>query len=260
MRTRFRHRTGKNASKPPPWNVTLATRMAPILSLFTDAKDISSLSDLLGNAVLPLGFPCYAVTRISLTCIRSRPSMSMEAICSHYPNNWVQHYLQHNYGPVDPVHRAAFTSSGPYRWGDITDLNHAERHVLVEACDAGLKNGLSIPIREIGGSVLLINLSGPSSRINPETSRQLASVISNLFRLELDRLAPPHPKEFIQLSPRQRQCLSWVAQGKTSSDICMILKISRHTVEYHITEAMRVLNVNSRIAAAVIASNYGLLD
>jgi LuxR family quorum-sensing system transcriptional regulator CciR len=40
----------------------------------------------------------------------------------------------------------------------------------------------------------------------------------------------------------------------------MILKISRHTVEYHITEAMRVLNVNSRIAAVVIASNYGLLD
>ncbi|KVK76004.1 histidine kinase [Burkholderia cepacia] len=186
--------------------------------------------------------------------------MSMEAICSHYPNNWVQHYLQHDYGLVDPVHRVAFTASGPYRWGDITDLNSAERHVLVEAYDAGLKNGLSVPIREIGGSVLLINLSGPSSRINTETSRQFASVISTLFRLELDRLAPPRSKPFVELSPRQRQCLSWVARGKTSTDICMILEISRHTVEYHITEAMKVLNVNSRIAAAVIASNYGLLD
>lgn len=234
--------------------------MTPILALFSNAKDIPSLSDLLGNAVLPLGFPCYAVTRVSLTCIRSRPSMSMEAICSHYPNSWVQHYLQHDYGLVDPVHRAAFTSSGPYRWGDITDLNHAERHVLVEAYDAGLKNGLSIPIREVGGSVLLINLSGPSSRINAGTSRQLASVISNLFRLELDRFAPPNPKVFVELSPRQRQCLSWVARGKTSSDICMILGISRHTVEYHIAEAMKVLNVNSRIAAAVTASHYGLLD
>ncbi|WP_175779769.1 LuxR family transcriptional regulator [Burkholderia anthina] len=260
MRTRFRRRANKKSFKPPPWNVTLITRMAPVLALFANAKDIPSLSDLLGNAVLPLGFPCYAVTRVSLTCIRSRPSMSMEAICSHYPNNWVQHYLQHDYGLVDPVHRAAFTSSGPYRWGDITDLNHAERHVLVEACDAGLKNGLSIPIREVGGSVLLINLSGPSSRINAGTSRQLASVISNLFRLELDRLAPPNPTVFVELSPRQRQCLSWVARGKTSSDICMILGISRHTVEYHIAEAMKVLNVNSRIAAAVTASHYGLLD
>jgi LuxR family quorum-sensing system transcriptional regulator CciR len=233
--------------------------MVKILSLFTDAKDISSLSDSLGDAVLPLGFPCYAVTRIALTCYRSRPSISMEAICTHYPNNWVQHYLQHNYGAVDPVHRAAFTSSGPYRWADITDLSQNERHVLAEACDAGLKNGLSIPIREIGGYFA----HQPVGSVIPyqyRTKRQLASVISNLFRLELDRLAPPHPNEFIQLSPRQRQCLSWVAQGKTSSDICMILKISRHTVEYHITEAMRVLNVNSRIAAVVIASNYGLLD
>lgn len=260
MRARFRHRINKKASKPPPWNVTLATRMAPILSLFKNAKDISSLSDLLGNAVRPLGFPCYAVTRVSLTYIRSRPSISMETICLHYPNDWVQHYLQHNYGLVDPVHRAAFTSSGPYRWGDIANLNQAERHVLVEACDAGLGNGLSIPIREVGGSVLLVNLSGPSSRINAETSRRFASVISNLFRLELERFVPPHPKALVELSPRQRQCLSWVARGKTSSDICMILKISRHTVEYHIAEAMKALNVNSRIAAAVIASNYGLLD
>ncbi|WP_322065108.1 helix-turn-helix transcriptional regulator [Burkholderia ubonensis] len=260
MRTRFRHRANKKSSKPPPWNVTLAARMAPILSLFADANDISSLSDLLGNAVLPLGFPCYAVTRIALTCIRSRPSMSMEAICSHYPNNWVQHYLQHDYGLVDPVHRAAFTSSGPYRWDDITDLNHAERHVLLEAYDAGLKNGLSVPIREIGGSILLINLSGPSSHINAGTSRRLASVISNLFRLELNRFAPPSPKAFVDLAPRQRQCLSWVARGKTSPEICTILGISRHTVEYHIAEAMKVLNVNSRIAAAVIAAHYGLLD
>ncbi|CAG9247793.1 hypothetical protein BDI4_210057 [Burkholderia diffusa] len=69
------------------------------------------------------------------------------------------------------LHRAAFTYSRPYRWGDISDLNQSERHVLMEACDAGLKNGLSIPIREVGGSVLLINLSGPSSRINAVTSR-----------------------------------------------------------------------------------------
>lgn len=260
MRMRSRNRANKKSFKPPPWNVTLAGRMSPLLSLFTAAKDISSLSDLLGNAVLPLGFPCYAVTRISLTCIRSRSSMSMEAICAHYPANWVEHYLQHDYGLVDPVHRAAFTASGPYRWADITDLNPAERHVLMEASDAGLKNGLSIPVREVGGSILLINLSGPSSRINAVTSRQFASVISNLFRLELDRLAPPHPQSRVELSPRQRQCLSWVARGKTSSDICMILGISRHTVEYHITEAMKVLSVNSRIAAAVIASNYGLLD
>ncbi|WP_330762030.1 LuxR C-terminal-related transcriptional regulator [Burkholderia cepacia] len=40
----------------------------------------------------------------------------------------------------------------------------------------------------------------------------------------------------------------------------ILLEISRHTVEYHITEAMKVLNVNSRIAAAVVASNFGLLD
>ncbi|WP_175824458.1 helix-turn-helix transcriptional regulator [Burkholderia cepacia] len=261
MRPGFRHHKSKRTPKPPLWNVTLAARISPILVPFRKSQNISTLSNLLGNAAHSLGFPCYAVTRISMTRSRSRPHLSMEAICSHYPNYWVQHYLQHDYGPIDPVHRVAFTASGPYRWGDITDLNDTERHVLVEAREAGLTDGLSIPIREVGGSVLLINLSGPSPHVYAGISRQLASVVSTLFYLALDRLSPStDPDSTVQLSPRQRECLSWVARGKTSWEISVILGISRHTVEYHIAEAMKILNVNSRIAAAVNASHYGLIE
>ncbi|MGU7811615.1 autoinducer binding domain-containing protein [Burkholderia sp. AW49-1] len=261
MISRSRHRKHNKISRPPPWNGTLATRMSPILAPFNKPQNVSALSDVLGDAVHSMGFPCYAVTRISMTRSRARPRISMEAICSHYPNSWVQHYLDHDYGLIDPVHRAAFTASGPYRWGDISDLNHAEQHVLAQARDAGLTHGISIPIREIGGSVLLINLSGPSPHVDAGVSRQLASVISMLFHLALDRLAPhPHPNAALQLSPRQRECLSWVARGKTSWEISIILGISRHTVEYHIAEAMKTLNVNSRIAAAVNASHYGMIE
>ncbi|MEK6291645.1 MAG: helix-turn-helix transcriptional regulator, partial [Paraburkholderia tropica] len=40
------------------------------------------------------------------------------------------------------------------------------------------------------------------------------------------------------LTPRQRECLTWVARGKSSIEIGLILGISRYTVDYHIEEAM----------------------
>ena len=235
--------------------------MSEIVTPFSKPKDLSSLSDLLGNAVRSLGFPCYAITRISMTRSRSQPRMSMETICTHYPDSWVQHYLRHNYGLIDPVHRAAFTYTVPYRWGDIADLNRAERHMLMEARDAGLTDGLSVPIHEAGGSVLLINLSGPSSYVDADINRQLAGLICMLFHWALDRLTRhPHLDSPIHLSPRQRDCLFWVSHGKTSWEISIILGISRHTVEYHIAEAMKVLNVHSRTAAAVNAAIFGLIE
>jgi len=44
-------------------------------------------------------------------------------ICAHYPDQWVQHYQKNGYALVDPVHRAAFTQTAPYRWRDIANLN-----------------------------------------------------------------------------------------------------------------------------------------
>ncbi len=255
----FRHRA--NRKQFIISNTDLAARMTPLLKPFSDSRDLPSLTNLFGETVRSLGFPCYAISRISRTRSRPRPRVDVETICTHYPNNWVQHYLQHDYGSVDPVHRVAFTHCVPYRWSDITVLNRAERRVLGEASDAGLSNGLSIPIHEPAGDVLLVNLSGPRSRACTILDVRLANLISVLFHQELERLRHvPDRGPALHLTPRQRECLHWVAEGKTSWEISVILGISHHTVAYHIAEAMKTLNVHSRTKAAVDASVYGLIQ
>ncbi|WP_257127339.1 LuxR family transcriptional regulator [Burkholderia sp. ABCPW 11] len=107
---------------------------------------------------------------------------------------------------------------------------------------------------------MLVNLASPSPEIKTEVNLRLASLISALFHQELNRLARPRcvgplPK----LSPRQKECLAWVARGKSSWEIAGILGISPHTVDYHIDEAKRSLRINSRTAAAVYAAARGLI-
>ena len=60
------------------------------------------------------------------------------------------------------------------------------------------------------------------------------------------------------LTRRQRECLAWVEQGKSSADIGTILGLSPETVNEHVAEACRRLGVRTRIQAVVAARAWGL--
>ena len=61
------------------------------------------------------------------------------------------------------------------------------------------------------------------------------------------------------LSPRERSCLQWVAEGKTSWETARILGLTERTVNFHIHNACRKLGVHNRQAAITIAMREGLL-
>jgi DNA-binding CsgD family transcriptional regulator len=64
----------------------------------------------------------------------------------------------------------------------------------------------------------------------------------------------------ITLSRRQVQCLYWVQEGKSASDIGAILGLSPRTVEEYLAKACDKLGVRRRIQAVVRAHRMGLLD
>jgi len=231
----------------------------PVIDL-ARAVDIPSLVGSFGDAAGKLGFPHYVISRITRS--RSTPSWptALEMIGSHYPKDWVRRYQRRNYAFIDPVHRAAFLQSAPYRWHDIIGLSKAERHLLDEAREAGLSAGLSIPVHQSDGSILLFSLSGPQRSVNDAANSRLAYLISTQFHFELHRLALIPPRRAARLlTPRQLECLTWVARGKTSAEIGEILGRSRYTVDYHIELAMEALNIHSRTAAAVHATVQGII-
>jgi DNA-binding CsgD family transcriptional regulator len=56
------------------------------------------------------------------------------------------------------------------------------------------------------------------------------------------------------LSPREREVLRWLKLGKTSWDISVILRISERTVNYHVANILRKLEVTNRLQAVSEAS------
>lgn len=71
----------------------------------------------------------------------------------------------------------------------------------------------------------------------------------------------PFPKGYFPevLTRREIEILHWGAAGKTSGEQATILDISPSTVNFHIKNIYRKLNVNNRAQAMVAASEMGLI-
>ena len=62
-----------------------------------------------------------------------------------------------------------------------------------------------------------------------------------------------------QLSPREHEILRRIARGASNKAIARELGIAETTVKIHVQHVLRKLDVASRVQAAVIASEYGLV-
>ena len=62
-----------------------------------------------------------------------------------------------------------------------------------------------------------------------------------------------------KLSERELECLEWVSFGKTSWETALILGVSERTINFHLLNACRKLNVYGRQAAVALALRKNLL-
>jgi DNA-binding NarL/FixJ family response regulator len=64
----------------------------------------------------------------------------------------------------------------------------------------------------------------------------------------------------VALNDRELECLAWSGRGKTSQEIATILGLSKRTVNFHIENACRKLNVSTRTEAVVKATSGRLIN
>jgi DNA-binding NarL/FixJ family response regulator len=62
------------------------------------------------------------------------------------------------------------------------------------------------------------------------------------------------------LTPREREILSYIAQGYLNKQIAAELVISEQTIKNHVTSILRKLNANVRTEAVVVAIKQGLIS
>lgn len=65
-------------------------------------------------------------------------------------------------------------------------------------------------------------------------------------------------KLFSELTPRERDILRLLAQGKSNREIAQTLYLTEKTVRNYVSNILRKLEVNSRTEAALLAEKHGV--
>jgi LuxR family quorum-sensing system transcriptional regulator CciR len=169
----------------------------------------------------------------------------------------------------DAVLAAGAICFAPFLWSDIprlAALTDAQHDYLNDAVAAGIGAAVSVPIHrprptnEAGSYSRFAGLCSFLMRNGlalPLESLAAAHYIGALAFDAAERLrhvaVTPNPfrSQAPRLTPRQRDCVVLVAQGKSDWEIGRLLGISESTVHKHIEDAKRRFGVSTRIQLVV---------
>lgn len=126
---------------------------------------------------------------------------------------------------------------------------------LVEALRSGARGYLLKDIEPDELVVALREIVAGKTVVAPELAPVLARVVQGGdARSNENKIANP----FSELTPREYEILTLLAEGQSNKVIARNLGISDGTVKLHVKAILRKLNVSSRITAAVMAVEYGI--
>jgi LuxR family quorum-sensing system transcriptional regulator CciR len=165
----------------------------------------------------------------------------------------------------DAVLAAASQSYAPFLWSDISRLvalSRPQRDFLDAAHAAGIGAAVAVPIHRPRGAQEAGSYSvfaGCCSFLMkngvplPLESLAAAHYVGALAFDAVENLREPKPDtpRGPQLTPRQRDCVVLVAQGKSDWEIGQVLGISESTVHKHIEDAKRRFGVSTRVQLVV---------
>ncbi len=190
-------------------------------------------------------------------------------IISGYPPEWRARYTAENYIEIDPIVAHCYSHVTPICWGQIAPQEKQDltvRRLMNEASEFGLKNGVSFPIHSSRGEFALLSLV--SEQRHAKAQADVANVMpyAQYFVAHVHEAArrvfehQTLPLKCVRLTNQERQCLLWSAEGKTSWEISVILRLSERTIRFHLHNASEKLNTVSRQHAVARAVSLGLIN
>lgn len=168
---------------------------------------------------------------------------------------WFRHWVENERIHVDPVIWRLKRNGDPFRWTtlkDHPDIPHLD--VMQEAAEFGMHDGWSMAFRpgQKNAAAIAVGLGAPKFDLPREA--QIALHLSAMYcGLKLAQFGAGRSPANDLLSTRERECLRWVASGKTDWDISEILGISQQTVHKHVSNALKKLNAATRAQAVAVA-------
>lgn len=236
------------------------TGILPLLNRIAASARIDDAWDLATGYFASLGFGRinYGFTRFMHQKTIGDPDDAL--FLSTCDADYVKRYFQGGFYAKTPLFRWAETNSGICTWSWVREayeacrLSPQEADAVRQNIAMGIVAGISVSFPEVlsrsKGAMGLIADPGLSLEDVEEIyarRREEILAVANMMHLTIVHL--PQLSRYRALSPRQREALEWVADGKTTQDVALLMGVSAAMVEKHLRLAREALAVETTAQA-----------
>jgi LuxR family transcriptional regulator len=222
------------------------------------AGDAQAAFDVVAEMGRRLGFEwCAYGVRLRVPVTRKRTFL-----ISNYDVRWQQRYRDAGYLEIDPTVAHGIRSTAPLVWNRGVFRHSAQMWAEARAFD--LCVGWAQSACDASGSVGMLTLARSHEPLSCTEIRTRGPEYSWLAQLAHVALSAALRREncatLPELSTREIEVLGWMADGKTSDEIALLLRISVHTVNFHVRNVKAKLQAANKTAAVASAMGLGLLS
>jgi DNA-binding CsgD family transcriptional regulator len=216
-----------------------------------ECQNERELQQNLADTTAALDLSCFAYLALP------RQPTAVPRLISNYPELWTSHYIEMRYERLDPVIARVLRQTDPFTWGlgfKTQGNTDSDGPIFEEAARFGIRCGLTVPIHDTTGAIAAITFAADMPRPPFERMIEKHACVLQLMAMYFHahasrKVASNRLAEGISLSPRERECLKWAAEGKSAWQTGAIIGISQHTVTFHLENAKAKLGVRSTIQA-----------
>jgi len=193
-------------------------------------------------------------------------SLTDPFIATTYSAAWAEHYRAEGYVSVDPVNNMGARSVLPLDWSRLPRTDKKVQRMFGEAKEAGVGHqGLTIPVRgPKNGLWALFSVTSDESdhewaSRRYELMRDLVHVAHYVHQRAYELHAEEERVDLNAVTKREIEALEWSAEGKSLTDIAILMRISAETVKAHLDSARFKLQALNRVHAVTKAIRAGLI-
>ena len=214
---------------------------------------------------------CYGVTSVFYGAATSPLEVEVNGYTrsllwrSDHPKEWFETYGEDSFLDEEIGIEKIFSDLESLIWQDLhicEDTSAEQIQRLNEERDMGLFVGFTVKSHALNVGhlgAIGVNMGELSpvefNRLWPEKQREVLAICGLLDM----GMREQHLRSVVNLSPRQEECLVWLAAGLTPGQIADRLGLADKTIEHHISAAKNKLNVSTRDHAVAKALLLNLI-
>ena len=204
---------------------------------------------------------CLYFEHAFCTTLNQEEPLPLKVVAINYPQEFLSRYFEKEYYLCDHVSDELLSTFEVQHWGTVDKKYQSiekREPATIEAMECGLIDGFSYGTLDADQTIATCFSFAGHSIENNERSRTIISYAVPHLSEALKRIVYQQKiKQSNLLTPKEKEVLHWLKEGKTNWEISMIVGRSERTINFHVTNAKRKLNASNRTQAVAKAISTG---